>query len=503
MYPTPVKRGIRHHVSHTLDKFASKREIRTLPPNLADYTPAFDIPSLPTELWLVILREATFIVPDPLHNPANHAFLSESHSSSAAPCRRADYEAAMHAKVQLACVSSVWNRMMQPIIFEFVWIRSAKHGKALALLLLEQAFKGTIGPTGGYIRRLHIETRLLDRCAVEDARSIIDHAPNLLVYTDQHSVRRERMQECPDAKYIPENVFAALSHKKSLLQRLVWTNYDQDDIFPFYISPTLHHMADTLEYLELSSANFDVSPNQATSSLRPTCVSLPRLRSLKVVLDNVTFAMMATWDLPRLKNLYVMSQDFMYAGEGFANFFATHGPQITELELGHSSAIVEEHLVLNGAREPIPLAKWLPNLVHFICSANADWNWRTPDYISPHVLLPTHPTVELIGIRDLDARLAEDGRGSSEYFRLRQQIASLFRETAFPKLQYIRDLSKKSDQMRSEGGLSGSGPSEKIIEFWSHVLGMGRDGGVWFEGFDGTTITHTTLGTAARGSLDL
>ncbi|KAF7974445.1 hypothetical protein HWV62_12182 [Athelia sp. TMB] len=500
MYPSSAKRNIRRHVMLKVDKLIPKREIRTLPPNAADFTPAFDIASLPTELWHLVLREATPLLPDPLYKPIQHTFLVDSGASSA-PCKWDDYAASMREKLNLASVSTVWHELMQPLLFEFIWIRSAKQGKALAKLLLEQSCGMTKGSAGRFIRRLHIETRALSRCAVEDIKSILDCAPNLINFTDQRSVCRDPLQyECPAARYTPRQVFGALAHVGSLLQRLVWTNYDQDDIFPLYALPNLHYLGNSLEYLELSSANFDVSPNQAITSLKTLPISLPRLQSLKVILDNVTFAMMAPWDMPKLRNLYVMSSDFMYAGDGFAKFFDAHGAQIFELELGHPSAVVEEHLVYPGVREPIPLAKWLPNLEHFICSANAEWNWRTPDYISPHVLLPTHPNVQLIGIRHLDIRLIED-RGRSEYFRLREQISSLFRPTAFPSLQFIRDLSPKSMKMRSGGGLSGKAPDKQVLAFWGTVLGMGRERAVWFEAWDGSNITRGQVSRALKGPL--
>ncbi|KAF5312943.1 hypothetical protein D9619_003833 [Psilocybe cf. subviscida] len=253
-------------------------------------------------------------------------------------------------------------------------------------------------------------------------------------------------------------------------------------------------------------------------------LSLPSLRSLKATLDQATFKVLATWDMPVLTHLSVVAADFGYTGRGFRKFFQVHGDKLIQLELGHSSGEIEQYwltepprrageddsddedvdLVVdgNGHRRPrVMLDAWCPNLKEFICSADAEWSWETPDWIAPHVLLPAHSSLEFIGVRDMSARLrsdmeehcrrhrepvpvqlegyvfasAEDVQSDGEdalwdgndepqaqpgtvdpYFMLMQQFGSLLREESFPRLRYLRDLSWESDVIRRTGRM-GSG----------------------------------------------
>ena len=119
--------------------------------------------------------------------------------------------------------------------------------------------------------------------------------------------------------------------------------------------------------------------------------------------------------------------------------------------------------------QPVPLAEWCPNLRELICSADAEWHWQSPDWIAPHILLPTHPRVELIGIRDIDTRLREDPDvvgTNTPYFPLYEQLSSLLRRDAFPNLRYVRDMSEESHRMRMVQ------PDERV--FWKHGLFRAR-----------------------------
>lgn len=227
-------------------------------------------------------------------------------------------------------------------------------------------------------------------------------------------------------------------------------------------------------------------------------LTLPALRSLKATLDNATFHILSMWDMPVLTHLSVLSADFSYAGAGFRKFFEVHGMKLHQLELGHSSGDIEEawltdpprrgtsttaHGISNadenggtggyGPEDPhegirIPLDAWCPNLTHFICSADAEWNWQRPDWIAPHVFLPTHEGLRFIGVRGMERRLVGDldealrrrGRDAGTvtdvvlndaYFALLQQFGSIMSKAAFPKLTYVRDMSWESDIMRSTG----------------------------------------------------
>ncbi|KDR67436.1 hypothetical protein GALMADRAFT_258387 [Galerina marginata CBS 339.88] len=207
--------------------------------------------------------------------------------------------------------------------------------------------------------------------------------------------------------------------------------------------------------------------------------------------------------MPRLTHLSVVAADFGYAGDGFRRFFEVHGWRIVQLELGHSSGEVEEAWVTgpggagvgvgangngngngngNTTTSPadpfsIPLNAWCPALKEFICSADAEWNWQSPDWIAPHVLLPSHSGLTFIGVRDMERRLVGDaddaarrrrenqglaqyqGQGLTQgqaqeedpYFMLLEQFGSLLREDAFPALRFVRDMSWESDVIRRTG----------------------------------------------------
>jgi len=237
--------------------------------------------------------------------------------------------------------------------------------------------------------------------------------------------------------------------------------------------------------------NSSTSPSDGFPSL---FLTLPCLSSLKVTLDNATFFVLSSWTMPALRNLSIISADARYGADGFTRFFEVHGDKIKQLELGHSSGEVEEFWITEQPqdsqnRAQIRLDAWCPNLKEFICSADAEWNWETPDWIAPHVLLPSHPGLEFIGVRGLERRLVGDadewvrrrrsGHVSNEeeehedpYFMLLQQFGSMLREEAFPSLRFVRDMSWDSDVIRRSGRLQvASGDSFSVSPPLSSLKG--------------------------------
>lgn len=407
-----------------------------------------------------------------------------------------DYLNTMRRKIDFSLVSRKWNALMYGFILEFVWVSEASQARALAARLLKEHTSGfeEHERSGRFIRRLHIQTSSLGRCAPADLRTILDYSPHLTTYSDHHSIQQNLHDESPDPRCTPEEILTLLAHPK--IRRLSWTSYD-DAPFHLRMQPFLRNLTTHLEYLELCShsPNFRVVFPPSTSPITMP-VSLPSLRSLKVSLDDATFDALASWDMPLLQNLSVVSSDFSYTGPGFSNFFEKHGTKIVQLELGHSSSAIEEHYLTAppGARQTIPLADWCPNLRELICSANAEWHWETPDWIAPHVLLPAHPNIELIGIRDLDARLLNDPdmrSNDTPFFPLFQQITSLLRRGDFPNLKYVRDLSHGSHEIRTHQ------PSERVFEFWSRLVRVCRRREVWLEDCHGVNLTLKGLQRAS------
>lgn len=458
-----------------------------------------NLPYLPPEIWGLVIYHACLLYHDPLDTSNELSFLEQT------PLRLATYRSATKLKTTIALVSKQWNAFVRIPLYEFVWIHRAAQAKLLTRTLLAEARDENTGrrPSGEYIRRLHIETPILERCSPTDLRTILDHAPHLCMYSDYHSIQRSLFSETPDPRCSPEEILKLVAHPK--MRRLSWTSYGD---VPFHIrmGPLLTNLSTQLEFLELSScfSNVRTEVTDPSSQLvkydtTQINVCLPSLRALKVSLDNNTFAVLAEWDMPQLRNLSVLSSDFSYTGPGFASFLEAHGSKIRQLELGHCSTTVEGYYLTapqhaSQSQSNKNLAERLPNLREFICSADAEWHWQSPDWVAPHILLPTHPTVEFIGIRDFHVRLCNDPdyADGDPFFPLYTQMCDLLRTDLFPSLRYVRDLSEESHNMRTEK------PNPRITRFWMNVLERYKDRGVWVEDCNGVNITVNTLLRANR-----
>ena len=364
-----------------------------------------------------------------------------------------------------------------------------------------QALQSPTRTYGSFIRRIHIQTPVLERCAPTDLLCILELTPNLVVYSDHHSVQRSLYDDGPDPRCSPEAILKLVANPK--IRRLSWTSYG-DAPFQQRMTPLLTNLVTQLEYLELSSCspNFrTMFPQSMTAGVKMD-VRLPSLKALKVSLDNNTFAVLSSWDMPKLTNLSVLSSDFSYTGPGFASFFQAHGEKLIQLELGHSSSLIEEHYLTAPHRTqpptPVPLTEWCPNLQTFLCSADAEWHWQSPDWITAHILLPAHPTINFIGIRDIDARMRDDPDGFSRepFFTLFELLASLLNKDAFPKLKYLRDLSTESHRMRSYR------PHPRISQFWKRVIDLSKECGVYIEDCHSFNINQRTILRAEQTHFD-
>ncbi|KAI6102706.1 hypothetical protein EV401DRAFT_737493 [Pisolithus croceorrhizus] len=424
--------------------------------------------------------------PDPLDISPGLSFLEM-------PCAADDYFATMRVKRDLSLVSKAWNKHMQEFLYEFVWLRHACRVEALALTLVTQFIEGKPS-SGRWIRRLHMDSLAFKRCAADDFRTILSYAPRLVSYLDRRAVRCTRDQEFSDVCYSSLDLVSALAVPNSRFWRLSLFNYS-DVPFPYHMSPMFKQTARNLEYLELSSTSVPLSSR--TPIPTSPIVSLPLLQSLKLTLDNITLAVLASWKMPNLRNVSIVSSDFGCAGQDFAHFFEAHGSKIEQLELGHSSSpTVEHNLSLNPRpTQQILLADWCPNLKEFICSADAEWDRRNPEWSVPHILLPAHRHLHFIGVRDIDKRIVDyaspfptDPEDDAPFFPLLEQISSLLFNDAFPSLRCIRDLSRASHIMRF-----GRRPQGRILKFWANVLARCGQRQVWLEDYRGVNITVRDL----------
>ena len=227
-----------------------------LPQSYSQYfSPAYDLPTLPSELWNIIFFMTTTIT-----SPPTDDFLSAS--DPGCPCDLGLYMKSMRDKKALCLVNKEWNWRAQAVLYEFVWIRRSSQAKLLANTLQCQSTGPSSTTSGPHIRRLHISTKALERCAVEDIRTILDFAPNLVTYSDHHSVRRNRFDYAlnPNPRCSPKELFEVLAHPENKLKKLSWTHYPEEEgeNFPFHITPVLQRTvtSSVLEYLELCSENF-------------------------------------------------------------------------------------------------------------------------------------------------------------------------------------------------------------------------------------------------------
>ncbi|KAF8715298.1 hypothetical protein AX14_012633 [Amanita brunnescens Koide BX004] len=462
------------------------------------------LPVLPAELWRVIFGFATEDDTGfpPIKFPTKStkiSFLHFPHSHSDTDVGLEHYLRSIKKKQDLMKVCRQWSIIALEILYECIWIYKPAQARVLAEVLSCQKDSGT-GKVhnpgrGHYIKHLHIETHARERCSPDDVRTIINNTPCLEIYTDYRSIRQSMYVSSSMDPASPAQLLAAIIHPNSSIRHLSWTNYDNMS-FHLSLSPLLTNIASKLEFLELTFCNMEIhnlkEPLQGNPG-RP--LTLPHLHALKICLHDATLAVLSTWNLPVIKNVSVVAADFSYAGEGFCNFFRTHGQKLKQLELAHSSSIIEDHYLTIPVDPPtatlhnVHLAAWCPTLKEFICSADVEWNWQNPNWIAPHTFLLSHPNLQLIGIRDLDKRIYEEIpiTGTNPFSLLLSQIESLFHHDSFPKLLFVRDMSLQSKTMRV------GAYSESIVDFWSKVMQFCKDGGVWLEDNTGMNITRKDL----------
>jgi hypothetical protein len=463
----------------------------------------------------------------------------------------------MRVKRTLSLVNSVWNRAMRQFLYEFVWITRARQACALALALKTDACKDLPEIrrlSGNWIARLRVETGALDRCEPADVQTILHFAHHLEEFTDHMSVRRSRFGgfgagATHDPPADPRALCTLLARDTNAapLRRLAWTTYD-DTPFDVQLAPVLApSTAAHLEYLELTTFTTDPPVGlglpadlDGAGGVKPAPASagaaLPRLRALRLSLADAPFAILSTWALPALRNLSVVLADASPARAGFAAFFVAHGAALKQLELAHAPAatsLVVASEQADEARRRVrgKLAAWCPNLEELVCSADRAWDWQAPDWIAPHELMPAHPNLRIIGVRDVDLRLeqvyaslsdsdpspfvpigstgsegegggqghgaeAEAGEGAWEndfapLHPLLEQLTALLSVERFPSLRFVRDLSPESDAARKVR------PRRAVFELWMRYLRRCAERGVYLENWRAESVRVRDLRRAS------
>ncbi|KAL0573186.1 hypothetical protein V5O48_008770, partial [Marasmius crinis-equi] len=364
----------------TLKTLFTKRSTAPLILDPLDETrPGRPLPNLPPELWVIIIRESAGSLDYGHERPHTQEYLADSSSTGIPLLSRSEYLASISQKLSCSLVSKRWNAYTAEVLYEYIWLSRARQAKALALTLLCQVCASPIvhpstylthshsssprtpspaksNQSGRHIRVLHLETPTLDKCDPLDIRVILDYAPNLLVFCDFKSIRRNLVEEIRDPRGSVEGLLKALGAARtngepSLLRHLVWTCYESDLIrmSSLVVSSIVEH----LEFLELDFSAIEgaggwagagmfgmtmgmttmttttensflgsVSTTTTISRSSGECpeprsandskagmviagVSYPVLKGLKITLPEQTFALLSSWDMPQLRSLTV------------------------------------------------------------------------------------------------------------------------------------------------------------------------------------------------------
>lgn len=443
--------------------------------------------------------------------------------------------------VAYSLISKAFNAYSQPALYHTIRITKSAQAKALAHTLLCHVFSsGREGSgSGRHMRYLTLATASYDRCDPSDILVIFQNATHLIGVCDWSGIRCPLLDQYSDWRATPDNLFAMLL-KSGTLTSLTWTSYPHLTL-PLPISQD----ASGFSQLRAFHIYLPVDTELDYSLVNP--FHLPLLNKLTLtILDpivtsskgysspsNSLLALLSTWHLPELRILTINTPYTLHdtaesrLGEAFWAFFSAHGKQLAVLEFGRSnrgaysvpySKDVQEtedrwiDVQVKDANSdpdafiavdppspstfkfPVSLAALAPNLRTFICSASLagdqtqlewglEWDWTHPDWLAPHPLLPAHPNITMIGIRDLGERVRADWEADDEsFFTLYHQLSSLLlpfssasssestsreRENIpFPSLKYIRDLDPDSDLLRRgvrhlDKGMSGSRVQEQ------------------------------------------
>ncbi|KAJ4492220.1 hypothetical protein C8J55DRAFT_419919 [Lentinula edodes] len=402
--------------------------------------------------------------------------------------------------LSFSLVSKAWNTYSQPALYHTIHIRKSSQAKALAWTVGSSSVTPNIGleTSGRHIRYLTLSTLSYDRCDPSDVLVILSSSPHLVGFCDEGGIRCPLLDDCCDWKATPEKLLGVLVAASSFS----FPEYPElDGSINTKYQPPLHLPSLTKLTLTLSDPILSKSPKGSTGYTYSTP-------------PNTLLALLAEWDLPSLRIL-TMNTPYTLGyklGDGFWRFFKSHGSRIVVLEFGRISAGTficsaslssshDQDLTFNG-------------LDAFDDAADAfdalEWDWTHPDWVAPHPLLPSHPNVRMIGIREIGERVradwdereegviwdqselgSENGMGdhNNPFFMLYLQLSSLLlpSKVPFPSLKYIRDLDPDSDLLRRDASHSA------LLTLWSRVLFATRGGEVWLEDWRGWNLTKNNL----------
>ncbi|EJD45932.1 hypothetical protein AURDEDRAFT_164993 [Auricularia subglabra TFB-10046 SS5] len=353
-----------------------RRELRVgMTPQGAEH-PTRAIDRLSTNLWLAILSYASALpwALDPM--------LLES-----SPLRQWDslhfpvaqmvefYTVSQRTKLSLALVSHRLKAIALPELYRYIWLHKCAQARRLAETL------GAHWDRGSWLRRLNVDC-LAGRSGAAgamqasalDVHRILDTCTDLVVLLDRRGM--DVTNHTP--RWPP-----MLAPHAPALRRCALSHYGERA-----------RLGGMLDVVAGMGACLEVTPS----------VDLPKLHTLELTLSAEKacaplLALMTRWKLPALKTMRLLGT-FATSSELRA-FVNAHGANVELLELG--SADLPPHIF---SSQPAPRPPWiltpesLPELQTLIVTASRN-------YRIPHPLLPAHPCVTVLGVRELERRVRE------------------------------------------------------------------------------------------------
>ena len=143
------------------------------------------MPALPSEIWLYVFELVAYI-PGILAISDVRAIEAFSEDYNGVILTGL-YDDVMKAKLAISQVCWTWRRIMLPLLFEFVVIKSGRHTQKIAEALKRIDSEQPRGQCyGRWIKRLEIMSSdsIWDTESADALRGILEHTPNLLAFSD-------------------------------------------------------------------------------------------------------------------------------------------------------------------------------------------------------------------------------------------------------------------------------------------------------------------------------
>ena len=179
-----------HLPSNSLD--ANRGDVKSLQDSYCDSKTSSSYGTkLPPEIWLKIFDSLCYI-PGVLELSNGHTIEAFSEDNEGILLHGL-YHESMRAKLAISCVSWTWRRIVMPLLFEYVMIRSAAHARVVAEALTRlRRQQGDADYCGRWIKRVEIvlQDHFWEEECIDAVADVLSQSPNILVFSDFFSVGR-------------------------------------------------------------------------------------------------------------------------------------------------------------------------------------------------------------------------------------------------------------------------------------------------------------------------